>query len=283
MVTLWLRPGGELPNGLTRLRASKGAKVYFIQGHEIFPHLPVERCHATYRMRLHKIVVSSWLKRVMNAMYGDSVVDIVPNSIDRRQFFADVRGKQSSPTVGFIYSTAPLKGIETVLAAIRLVRERLPNLRIISFGSERPRSKLQLPEGTEFYYLPPQNQLRELYSKCDVWVTASRSEGFNLPALEAMACRTPVVSTRTGWPEEAIKSGFNGFLVDIEDIKGLARGIELILSLGDKEWQNLSANAYATSTSGSWQESAAMFEKALSHACARAARGEIGGICSGVR
>ena len=158
-----------------------------------------------------------------------------------------------------------------------LVRERLPNLRIISFGSERPRSKLQLPEGTEFYYLPPQNQLRELYSKCDVWVTASRSEGFNLPALEAMACRTPVVSTRTGWPEEAIKSGLNGFLVDIDDPKHLAQCIDSVVSLSDEEWRALSKNAYATSASGSWQESAAMFERALVHACERAARGEIDG------
>jgi hypothetical protein len=31
--------------------------------------------------------------------------------------------------------------------------------------------------------------------KCDAWMTCSRSEGFNLPALEAMACRTPVVLT----------------------------------------------------------------------------------------
>ena len=86
------------------LHASKGAKVYFIQGHEIFPYLPVERCHATYRMRLHKIVVSSWLKRVMNAEYGDSVVDIVPNSVDRQQFFANVRSKQSVTNCGvFIF------------------------------------------------------------------------------------------------------------------------------------------------------------------------------------
>src|SRR5208282_5263036 len=51
-------------------------------------------------------------------------------------------------------------------------------------------------------------------------LTASRSEGFNLPAMEAMACRTPVVSTRTGWPAEAVKTGINGVLVDVEDQVG---------------------------------------------------------------
>ena len=141
---------------------------------------------------------------------------------------------------------------------------------------------MPLPEGAKFVFCPPQNQIRSLYSACDVWVTASRSEGFNLPAMEAMACRTPVVATRAGWPEEAVKSGSNGILVDIDDQAGIAAGVEWVLSRNDQEWRNLSENAYATATAGSWDESTAMFERALEHACRRAARGEIAGRCFGV-
>ena len=194
----------ETAEWVNALSAQKGAKVYFIQGHEIFPYLPVARCRATYRMRLHKIVVSLWLKRLMHSEYGDSNVDVVPNSVDREQFFAHARGKQFRPTLGFIYSANPLKGVKTVLAAIDLIRKQFPTLRIISFGSERPSSELSLPNDIEFHWCPPQEELRSIYSSCDVWVAASRSEGFNLAALEAMACRTPVVSTRTGWPEDEL-------------------------------------------------------------------------------
>jgi len=90
-----------------------------------------------------------------------------------------------------------------------------------------------------------------------------------------MACRTPVVSTRTGWPEEAVKSGWNGVLVDVDDVTGLAKGIQWVLSQSDEGWRNLSANAHATASAGSWEESARMFEKALEHACRRASRGEL--------
>src|SRR5262245_53564376 len=38
------------------LSSRKGAKVYFIQGHEVFPYLPVERSRATYQLPLHKVV-----------------------------------------------------------------------------------------------------------------------------------------------------------------------------------------------------------------------------------
>lgn len=269
----------ETAEWVNALNANKGAKVYFIQHHEIFPYLPVERCEATYRMPLHKIVVARWLQQVMRARYSDEIVDIVPNSVDRSQFFAPDRGKQSTPTVGVLYTTVPFKGLDAALSALQIVREKFPDLHIIAFGSQQPSSTSALPKGTEFFFCPPQDQIRNLYSRCDVWITASRSEGFNLPAMEAMACRTPVVSTRTGWPEEAVKTGINGVLVDIDDQIELAKGAQWVLSRGDEDWRRLSSNAYATVASSSWQASAEMFEGALKKACRRSARGEIAGRC----
>jgi len=269
----------ETAEWVNALSPGKGAKVYFIQHHETFPHLPLARCHATYRLPLHKIVVARWLKEVMRTQYGDDVVDLVPNSVDRSQFFSAPRGKQTIPTIGLMYSTAPFKGMDVSRAALRIVRERIPELRIIAFGSMFPRFELPLPEGAEFFYSPRQDQIRHLYSRSDVWITASRSEGFNLPAMEAMACRTPVVATRTGWPAEAVKSGWNGVLVDIDDHAGLAQGVEWVLSRSDQEWSDLSSNAHATVAAGSWETSAEMFEEALKCACLRSRRGEIAGKC----
>lgn len=257
------------------LSPSKGARVYFIQGHEIFPHLPVVRCHATYRMPLHKIVISRWLREIMSAEYDDNVVDVVPNSVDRAQFWAPVRGKHAIPTVGFLYSTVAFKGLDVVLGALQTLREQMPNLRAIAFGSSRVIRAVPILEGTEYFHAPPQGEIRNLYARCDVWVSASRSEGFNLPAMEAMACRTPVVSTRTGWPEEALTTGQNGVLVDIDDVEGLVRGVEWVLSRDDAKWKQLSSNAYTTAVTGSWEQSARLFEAALEHARKRFASGEL--------
>ena len=267
----------ETAEWVNLLGRKKGAKAYFVQGHEIFPYLPVERCRATYSLPLHKIVVAQWLKNLMNLQYGDRIVDVVPNSVDRSQFFAPARGKQSYPTVGFLYSTAPCKGLDVTLAAIRILRERIRDLRVVTFGSQHPTDHLPLPKSTEFHLAPPQHRIRDLYSKCDAWMTCSRSEGFNLPALEAMACRTPVVATRTGWPEESVKTGRNGVLVDVDDVSAVADGVEWLLSRTDAEWQAVSSAAYTTSSTGSWQESAQMFERALKHACERAAQGKLAG------
>jgi glycosyltransferase involved in cell wall biosynthesis len=270
----------ETAEWVNALAPSKGVKVYFIQHHEIFDNLPIARCGRTYLFPMHKIVVARWLKDVMGTEYKDRLVDVVPNSVDRSQFFGCAREKQAVPTIGFLYSYHPFKGLDVTLAAARIVRERFPDLRVISFGDTLPTVELPFPEGTEFSLSPSQDHLRNLYTRCDIWVTASRSEGFNLTALEAMACRTPVVATRTGWPEEGVKTGWNGVLVDIDDVRGLAQGVEWVLSRSDEDWRALSSNAAETATSGSWELSAELFEKALHHACLRSARGEVGGKCT---
>lgn len=257
----------ETAEWVNALNESKGTKVYFIQGHEVFDHLPVERCKATYSLPLYKIVIARWLADVMRDQYGDGEVDLVSNAVDHDQFDAEVRGKQSVPTVGFLFHRTPLKGVDVTLRAIERLRGDFPALRVISFGTEMPDEDLMTNGRIEFHHLPPQEKLRELYAQCDVWITASRSEGFNLPAMEAMACRTPVVSTRTGWPEEAIETGKNGILVEVDDVIGLARGAAWILTLADDEWRRVSQSAYATVAESSWEASTNKFEQALEHAC----------------
>lgn len=257
--------------------AQKGAKVYFIQGHEIFPHVPADRCRATYRLPFHKIVVAKWLRELMGKEYGDSQVDLVPNSVDKEQFFAHPRSKQPYPTVGLLYSASEVKGVDVAIAALERVRRSYPTLRVLSFGHAPLTRRLSLPGSAQHFTLPPQEFIRQIYSGCDVWLTASRSEGFNLTAMEAMACRTPVVSTRTGWPEEAIRSGWNGWLSDIDDVNGLAFGVNRIFDLSDEEWRAVSENAFSTVANSSWSVSADAFEEALERAIWRAAKGEIGG------
>jgi glycosyltransferase involved in cell wall biosynthesis len=61
-------------------------------------------------------------------------------------------------------------------------------------------------------------------------VLSSRSEGLANVVLEAMACGTPIVSSRCGGAEEVIEDGRSGLLYDVGDIDGLARALEVILT-----------------------------------------------------
>jgi glycosyltransferase involved in cell wall biosynthesis len=251
----------ETAEWVARLAPSKGAKCYFIQHHEVFDWLPVERVRSTYRLPLHKIVIARWLASLMKNEYGDPHVDLVPNSVDHGQFFAAPRSKQAKPTVGFIYSPTSFKGSDIALRAIAKLRTLHPELEVVSFGVE-PFAE-DAPPKLRYWQQPPQEGLREIYASADVWLSTSTSEGFNLPAMEAMACRTPLVSTRTGWPEESLVDGINGWCVPINDADAVAEAAHRVLSLSPADWASMSEAAYATVRDSRWELSSRLFENAL--------------------
>lgn len=76
----------------------------------------------------------------------------------------------------------------------------------------------------EYALCPAQNTLKDFYSKCDAWLFGSRSQGFGVPILEAMACRTPVIGNPTGAASELLSEGA-GMLVEPEEPSDMARAI----------------------------------------------------------
>jgi glycosyltransferase involved in cell wall biosynthesis len=246
---------------------AKGAKAYFIQHHEVFEYLPVDRVKATYRLPFHKIVVSKWLADLMQSEYDDDQTSLVLNTVNTQQFHAPLRGKQAEPTVGLVYSEVPWKGSKISLEAIAQVAQKIPNLKVVAFGEANPPDTL--PPDATYVRFPAQAEIKDIYARCDVWICGSFSEGFGLPVVEAMACRCPVVSTEVGGPIDLIKPGVNGDLVPIGDAQKLAEGIERVLSLSDSQWREMSEAAYQTVVQYSWDDAATLFEAALEQAIDR--------------
>lgn len=263
----------ETAEWVAALSPRKGAKAYFIQHHEVFPYLPIDRVEATWRLPLHKVTISQWLVRLAQERYGDDHVSLVPNSVDHAQFYAPQRGKNIIPTVGLLYATAPFKGCDVSLRVFTLCAERLPGLRLVAFGAQPIAPQLPLPAGAEYHFQPAQHTLRTLYAQCDAWLCGSRCEGFHLPPLEAMACRCPVVSTRVGGPMELIEDGVNGFLVDVEDVAALSGRLVEVLSMPEPVWRRMSDAAYATALRYTWDDATDRFESALQAAVERSVHG----------
>ena len=257
----------ETAEWVLAMPATKGAKTYFVQHHEVFDYTPRLRVQATYRSRaLKRIAVAPWLVDKLARDYGDPNVALVPNAVDHSVFFAEPRSKRDVPAIGFQYSSAAFKGLEVAVAALRRLRKRWPAVQIHAFGSEDiDRATLQALE-PRYTRQPAQCSLKDIYAACDVWLSTSHSEGFGLPALEAMACRTPVVSTRTGWPAQAIVDGVNGYLAEPGDDATLARHLSTVLTLAPLDWRRMSQAAYSTASPLHWDQSTSLFEAALMRA-----------------
>jgi glycosyltransferase involved in cell wall biosynthesis len=69
-----------------------------------------------------------------------------------------------------------------------------------------------------------------LYRRAALVVVPSRYEGFGLPAVEAMACGTPVVATRAGALSEVLEHTGGGLLTPRDDPAALAAGIGRLLA-----------------------------------------------------
>jgi glycosyltransferase involved in cell wall biosynthesis len=252
----------ETAEWVAALPPEKGSKAYFIQGHEVFPYLPIDRVEATLRSDFHKITIAPWLVDLLRERYGDPNAALVPNGVDTDRFRSPARFKSARPTVGFVYSLATCKAIEVAMEAYALAARRVPDLQLVAFGSEPPPPGADLPAGMDFTLLPPQDRIPRIYARCDAWLFSSRSEGFGLPILESMACGTPVIGTPAGAAPTLIGEG-GGVLVPMDDPEAMADAIVKVVGLRDSEWKAMSDAALATASRNRWESSIDKFEAAL--------------------
>ncbi len=151
--------------------------------------------------------------------------------------------------VGAVGNVRPSKGYDTLLQAAVQLRSVDPRYHVVVAGQYdnalgwkllRLRTRLGLDKSVHF--LGFRNDVANLLNSLDVFVLSSDSEGFSLATVQAMACGVPVVVTRSGGPQEIVRDGANGLLVDVRADAQLAAGIRRMA--GDSSLrQMLVANA----------------------------------------
>lgn len=128
----------------------------------------------------------------------------------------------------------PRKNIERLLAALILLSKQGVDFRFVQVGGVFTPAQRRLLEGSGIEHHVRQmsrvteGDLIRLYNIADVFVLPSLYEGFGLPALEAMACGTPVVAANTASLPEVV--GTAALLVDPQSPQAIAEAIAQVLS-----------------------------------------------------
>ncbi|MFD0776148.1 glycosyltransferase family 4 protein, partial [Streptomonospora algeriensis] len=162
-----------------------------------------------------------------------SAVDVVPLGVDTGCFHPR---PEAAPIPGRLVCVAsadsPLKGVATLLrATAKLATERDVSLTVVSRPTpggptERLVDELSLRDRVTFVSGIDDTELGELLARAEVAVVPSYYEGFSLPAVEAMACGTPLVASHAGAiPEVVGPDGDAARLIEPGDPEQLAAAI----------------------------------------------------------
>ncbi len=153
--------------------------------------------------------------------------------IDSPECQRNAIAKENERIIIHISNLRPVKRAEDVIAIFYKINKKIPSkLLIVGEGPDREKighlvRKLDIRDSVLF--LGNSTEVNKLLCYSDLFLLPSETESFGLVALEAMAAKTPVISTNSGGLPEVNLQGKTGFLSDVGDTKDMAENAVRIL------------------------------------------------------
>jgi glycosyltransferase involved in cell wall biosynthesis len=138
-------------------------------------------------------------------------------------------------------SFSPDKGLDTLIRALPIIRERHPEVRVIVLGHDDTNdahneryllellADLGIDDVVEFHGHQPHDRIAEYLAAADLFVDPRRAGNFSSSLLEALAMGTPVVTSGVASNLELIQPGINGRTFETNQPADLATNILWLL------------------------------------------------------
>lgn len=122
--------------------------------------------------------------------------------------------------IGLVSTSSPNKGFNLFIEIKKIITSDA-NFKNFNFLFECATQDMKLINSfsNDISFVKPLNEfeMSKFYNSCNIILSLSYSEGFNLPVVEAMASGRVVIATNDGATSELIKNGFNGILLNSRD------------------------------------------------------------------
>jgi len=242
-------------------RSKKGRPFYLMLGYDAFfesdPEVK-ELINDFFKLPINFAANSIWLRDKIKEDHGITLPIINPG-IDHKMFYPRKANRKSNKKQVLCFGKKDAwKGFCDAVEAMKIVFKERGDVEWVVYGAEPP-----APQNSEapYRFVKPANdeELAGLYSSSDVLFLPSWYESFPLPPIEAMACGTPVVTTRFGTEDYAF-DGKNCLVVPPREPGKMAESILKLLEdrdLADK----FRKNGLKTAEKFTWKNTVDALEK----------------------
>ncbi len=198
-----------------------------------------------------------------------SNISVIPNAVDKifnplpkaqAESFREQQGIGSETLCLLnVGSNHPRKNITNILKAINILKQNKLYFHFLKAGTdftEEQKAYIQAEELESYIsYLgkPNKEDLREIYNAADILIAPSLHEGFGITLLEAMACGTPVISSKVSAMPEVVADA--GILVEPTDVQAIADAVSHLHNNPDY-YQESVKKGIARAKLFTWEETA---------------------------
>jgi glycosyltransferase involved in cell wall biosynthesis len=200
---------------------------------------------------------------IQNAGRAPALADVVYPGITQDILSFSAASVERLPLrIVSVSAMAPHKGVETLLEAIAVLKlqyQLFVECRLVGvwphkWYEQAMRSKVEaLGLGEQVYFVGhvPRNELLMELAQAQVFCLMSRCESFGIPAAEAQAMGTPVVTSNCcAMPEVG---GNGGLYPEVNDVQGTGAALHALLT-DAKLWQYKSVESRQNALRFSWPE-----------------------------
>jgi N-acetyl-alpha-D-glucosaminyl L-malate synthase BshA len=182
-------------------------------------------------------------------------IDVIYNFIDVKKYplIKDQEcdrsslAKSNERILTHISNFRPVKRVYDVVKIFYEVQKEIPaKLLLVGDGPDRESIDFlckELKIKDKVLFLGNSNDVNRILCYSDLFLLPSETESFGLAALEAMAAKTPVISTNSGGLPEVNLNNITGFLSNVGDVKEMAKNALKILK-DDTVLETFKTNAF---------------------------------------
>jgi glycosyltransferase involved in cell wall biosynthesis len=235
----------------------------------------LSECAALAHAR-HVIVTSSNTKRILARDFAveRSGITVIRPGTDRGTSVRKIRAADEPVRLLSVGSLVPGKGYDVLLHALQTLVDVRWHLTIVGDRNRDPATAAQIaglaraPDVSRRVMLEgavPAERLGQFYADADVFVLASRFEGYGMAYAEAIAHGVPVIGTTAGAIPRTVPKG-TGILVPPDDAAALASALRRLI-VDPAERERLAAGARAAARRlPTWRGAARAFLKVIAAA-----------------